>query len=168
MRLQTSAAAVATLAFTLTRAWAGLSGLYWHAEQDYISAHGRLELSSRNKVCTFIDKLECKVSEPGRLPIYYLVECDRNRRVCEAMSAKLLRGEPWIVKQEYRIVGWDTAHVSAVMNDPPYQCLAAELQINLNSREVIFTETYTKSVDKDAFCVPENVGQTSTYKLENY
>jgi hypothetical protein len=93
MMLQTIVAAVMTIAFTLTLAWAGLSDLYWHSEQDYISAHGRLELTSRNKVCTFIDKLECKVSEPGKLPIYYLVECDRSRRICEAMSAKLLRGE---------------------------------------------------------------------------
>jgi hypothetical protein len=35
-------------------------------------------------------------------------------------------------------------------------------------REVIFTESYTKSIENDAFCVAENVGQTTTYKLENY
>ena len=101
--------------FTLlpTSAFAGLDGINWHSEQDYISAHGRLELTSNNKFCTFIDKLECKVREPGKLPIYYLLECDRNRRICEAVSAKLLRGEPWLVKQEYRITEWDAGHVSA-------------------------------------------------------
>ena len=42
------------------------------------------------------------------------------------------------------------------------------LQIDLGGREVVFTESYTKSIENDAFCVPENVGQTTTYKLENY
>ena len=31
-----------------------------------------------------------------------------------------------------------------------------------------YTETYTKSIENDAFCVPENVGRTTTYKLDNY
>ena len=75
--------------FLPTSAFAGLDGINWHSEQDYISAHGRLELTSNSKFCTFIDKLECKVREPGKLPIYYLLECDRNRRICEAVSAKL-------------------------------------------------------------------------------
>jgi hypothetical protein len=65
MRLRTVIIVVTAAAVTLTSALAGLNGLYWHSEQDYISAHGRLELTSRNKVCTFIDKLDCKVSEPA-------------------------------------------------------------------------------------------------------
>jgi hypothetical protein len=84
------------------------------------------------------------------------------------VSAKLLRGEPWLVKQEYRITEWDAGHVSSTMEDPPYQCLVAGLRIDLDGREVVFTETYTKSIENDAFCVPENVGHTTTYKLENY
>jgi hypothetical protein len=27
----------------------------------------------------------------------------QRRRICEAVSAKLLRGEPWLVKQEYQV-----------------------------------------------------------------
>ena len=42
------------------------------------------------------------------------------------------------------------------------------LQIDFGAREVVFTETYTKSIENDAFCVPENVGRTITYKLDNY
>jgi hypothetical protein len=168
MTWQAMTAVFTIFTFLPTSAFAGLDGINWHSEQDYISAHGRLELTSNSKFCTFIDKLECKVREPGKLPIYYLLECDRNRRICEAVSAKLLRGEPWLVKQEYRITEWDAGHVSASMKDPPYQCLVAGLRIDLDGREVVFTETYTKSIENDAFCVPENVGHTTTYKLENY
>jgi hypothetical protein len=159
---------VTFLTLTFTSAFAGLDGINWHADTEYISAHGRLELTSKSKLCTFIDKLECTLREPGKLSIYYLLECDRSRRICEAISAKLLHGEPWLVKQEYQITEWDTGHVSAIMKDPPYQCLVTGLQINLGGREVVFTETYTKTIENDAFCVPENVGQTTTYKLENY
>ena len=165
---QTIIVVVTTLTFTLTSAFAGLDGINWHSDSDYISPHGRLELTSNSKLCTFIAKLECTVKDPGKLSIYYLLECDRNRRICEAVSAKLLRGEPWLVKQEYRITEWDAGHVSATMKDPPYQCLVAGLRIDLDGREVVFTETYTKSIENDAFCVPENVGHTTTYKLENY
>jgi hypothetical protein len=106
MMLQTMTAVFTIFTFLPTSAFAGLDGINWHSEQDYISAHGRLELTSNHKFCTFIDKLECKVREPGKLPIYYLLECDRNRRICEAVSAKLLRGEPWLVKtriSDYRM-----------------------------------------------------------------
>jgi hypothetical protein len=164
MTWQAMTAVFTIFTFLPTSAFAGLDGINWHSEQDYISAHGRLELTSNNKFCTFIDRLECKVREPGKLPIYYLLECDRNRRICEAVSAKLLRGEPWLVKQEYRITEWDAGHVSASMKDPPYQCLVAGLRIDLDGREVVFTETYTRSIENDAFCVPENVGHTTTYK----
>jgi len=141
MTWQAMTAVFTIFTFLPTSAFAGLDGINWHSEQDYISAHGRLELTSNNKFCTFIDKLECKVREPGKLPIYYLLECDRNRRICEAVSAKLLRGEPWLVKQEYRITEWDAGHVSSTMKDPPYQCLVAGLRIDLDGREVVFTET---------------------------
>jgi hypothetical protein len=165
---QTIIVVVTTLTFTLTSAFAGLDGINWHSDSDYISAHGRLELTSNSKLCTFIAKLECTVKDPGKLSIYYLLECDRSRRICEAVSAKVLRGEPWLVKQEYQITEWDTGHVSAIMKDPPYQCLVTGLQIDFGAREVVFTETYTKSIENDAFCVPENVGRTITYKLDNY
>ena len=62
-----------------------------------------------------------------------------------------MRGEPWLVKQEYQITEWDTGHVSAIMKDPPYQCLVTGLQIDFGAREVVFTETYTKSIENDAF-----------------
>jgi hypothetical protein len=35
--------------FLPTSAFAGLDGINWHSEQDYISAHGRLELTSNSK-----------------------------------------------------------------------------------------------------------------------
>jgi hypothetical protein len=165
---QTMIVVVTTLTFTLTSAFAGLDGINWHSDNDYISAHGRLELTSNSKLCTIIGKLECTVKEPGKLSIYYLLECDRGRQVCEAVSAKVLRGEPWLVKQEYQITERDTGHISAIMKDPPYQCLVTGLQIDFGSRDVVFTETYTKSIENDAFCVPENVGRTTTYKLDNY
>ena len=79
-----------------------------------------------------------------------------------------MRGEPWLVKQEYQITEWGIGHVSAIMKDPPYQCLVTGLQIDFGAREVVFTETYTKSIENDALCVPENVGRTTTYKLDNY
>ena len=121
MSLQTMIVVATTLTFTLTSAFAGLDGINWHSENDYISAHGRLELTNHSKLCTFIGKLECTAKEPGNLSIYYLLECDRSRRICEAVSAKLMRGEPWLVKQEYQITEWDTGHVSAIMKAPPYQ-----------------------------------------------
>ena len=165
---QTIIVVVTTLRFTLTSAFAGLDGINWQSDSDYISAHGRLELTSNSKLCTFIGKLECTAKDPGKLSIYYLFECDRSRRICEAVSAKVLRGEPWLVKQEYQITEWGTGHVSAIMKDPPYQCLVTGLQIDFGAREVVFTETYTKSIENDALCVPENVGRTTTYKLDNY
>ena len=165
---QTIIVVVTTLTFTLTSAFAGLDGINWHSDSDYISAHGRLELTSNSKLCTFIGKLECTAKDPGKLSIYYLFECDRSRRICEAVSAKVLRGEPWLVKGEYQITEWGTGHISAIMKDPPYQCLVTGLQIDFGAREVVFTETYAKSIENDAFCVPENVGRTTTYKLDNY
>jgi hypothetical protein len=35
------------------------------------------------------------------------------------------------------------------MKDPPYQCLVAGLRIDLDGREVVFTETYTKSIENE-------------------
>ena len=35
-------------------------------------------------------------------------------------------------------------------------------------QEAIFTETYTKSVRGHPSCLPQNIGLTTTYKLENY
>ena len=74
---QTIIVVVTTLTFTLTSAFAGLDGINWHSDSDYISAHGRLELTSNSKLCTFIGKLECTAKDPGKLSIYYLFECDR-------------------------------------------------------------------------------------------
>jgi hypothetical protein len=48
-------------------------------------------------------------------------------------------------------------------------CISETLQIDLDGKEVIFTQTITKVMQSDRlFCVPENIGHTETYKLEDY
>jgi hypothetical protein len=57
---------VTFLTLTFTSAFASLDGINWHSDKEYISAHGRLELTSKSKLCTFIDKLDCTVRESGK------------------------------------------------------------------------------------------------------
>ena len=46
---------VTFLTLMFTSAFAGLDGINWHADKEYISAHGRLELTRKSRLCTFID-----------------------------------------------------------------------------------------------------------------
>jgi hypothetical protein len=154
--------------FTASSAFAGLAGFNWYSDENYVRVIGRTQRTSNTKFCsTFFGKLECKVTESGK-PDYYLLECDRNRRVCTGVQAVILPpGEPWLAKVEYRIGEWNHERVFAIMSSM-HPCVVTTLQIDLDSKEVVFTETYTKSVKDDPICIPENIGHTTTYRLENY
>ena len=163
------------LIFTVTAgtAFAGLDGIDWYSDENYVSATGRSRVTSETKFCSkFSGELECKDIEHD--PEYYLVECHRQRRVCEVIFAKLMssrersrfpNGEPYLFKHEYQITQWTNGRVSA---DFPHACAATTLQIDVLSKEVFFTITYTKTLKGDPFCIQENLGHTTTYKLEKY
>jgi hypothetical protein len=112
------------------------------------------------------EKVECKVRESSQ-PIYYLLECSRARRACDGVQSLILdSGAPSLVKVGFRISEWTRERISAIMTST-HPCIVTTLQIDLESKEVILTDTYTKSTDYP-FCVPENIGRTETYKLEDY
>jgi hypothetical protein len=134
----------------------GLANLNWVATENYIQVIGRSKITSSTKFCSRISgKLECELVEPK--PDYYLLECDRNRGICDGVRIVTFGSEPRPVKVEYRISEWSYKRVSATLYDP-HPCMVTTLQIDLDSKEVVFTETYTKIVKNDSFSVPENVG----------
>ncbi len=160
--------ALAVFSISAGTAFTGLAGLNWDSDENYVRVNGKTQILNQSQFCTRLTgKVECKITKPAR-PDYFLIECDRNRRICDgAMAVILPNGEPWLTKIEYQITKWTTERVSAVPSSV-HRCLVTALQIDLGSKEVIFTETYTKALENDPICIPENIGHTTTYKLENY
>jgi hypothetical protein len=161
------------IAFGARAAIAGLGGLGWlFADSTSIELRGKTSIKSANgKFCsTLSGKLECRIvdwADPDRKPDYYLLKCDRSRRTCAGtMVAILPSGDPWPTEVEYRTTEWTDERVLAVQSF--HRCVVTTLQIDLSSKEALFTETYTKTVKGDHTCIPENIGHTVTYKLENY
>jgi hypothetical protein len=160
--------AFAIFTVTASAAFAGLHG-HWYSGEDYLHVNGRSRITGDpTKFCVkFSGQLECAAHDPGK-PDYYVLECDRNRRTCDGALAVILPGgEPWLAKIEYQISSWTPERITA---NPvsPHRCVVTTLQIDLDSKEVIFTETHTKTIQNDATCIPENIGHTTTYKLEDY
>jgi hypothetical protein len=167
-------ASIATLAISMFAApavVAGLTGQNWFANSTSVELHGKTSIPSANgKFCsTLSGKLECKITDwEHRKPNYYLLRCDRNRGSCTGTMAVILpTGHPWLTEIEYRVTDWTDEHVLAIL-DNTHPCVVTTLQIDLSSKEVLITETYTKSVEWYPTCTPENIGYTVTYKLENY
>jgi hypothetical protein len=170
-------ASIATLAIIITfaarAAVAGLAGLNWLADSTSIQLRGKTSIPSANgKFCTTLSgKLECRIMDWGdrdRKPDYYLLKCDRSRRICAGTMVVILpTGDPLPTELEYRITEWTDERVLAVLKSF-HPCVVTTLQIDLSSKEALFTEMYTKTVKGDHTCIPENIGHTVTYKLENY
>jgi hypothetical protein len=149
---------------------APLVGYNWFADKDTIQVIGKTSISSSNgKFCSSSSgKLECGTLENSHKPDYYLLVCERNRGICDGTIAViLLSGEPWMAKTEYEIKEWTPERVIAVRSSL-HACVVTTMLIDLKAQEVLFTETYTRYVEQDPFCIPENIGHTTTYKLENY
>jgi hypothetical protein len=170
--LQASIATLAIFTDTAGAAFAGLHGSDWYADEDYVRIMGRARLAMQStKFCSrVLGELECKddKAEPSK-PDYYLLECDRNRGVCEGTQAIMSpSGEPWMTKIEFKIISWTREHITATPTNFFHRCVESTLQIDLDSKEVILAETWTKFLKDGTFCIPENLGHTTTYKLEDY
>ena len=170
-RIHISVAAIALVTLTASGAFARLAGVNWFTDENRVVLRGKTNTpNDSGKFCsTGSGKLECNIPDyRNRKPDYYLLECERSRLVCEGtMAIPLPSGEPWLVKVEYQILEWTTDHVIAVLSTL-HPCATTTLQIDLRGQEVLITETYTKSEAPHPFCVPENIGHTTTYRLENY
>jgi hypothetical protein len=109
-------ASIATLAIIITfaarAAVAGLAGLNWLADSTSIQLRGKTSIPSANgKFCTTLSgKLECRIMDWGdrdRKPDYYLLKCDRSRRICAGTMVVILpTGDPLPTELEYRITEW--------------------------------------------------------------
>jgi hypothetical protein len=165
-------AAIAFIVFTVSTstAFAGLHGQQWYAAEGYLQVHGRSRTTTGSPM--FCSKwLWCSVSQgSSSKPDYYLLECRRDRGICEGTLAVILPpgGEPWLTPIEFRIISWTPQRIIANPAPPWLGCISKTLQIDLDSKEVIFTETITKADKSDPICLPENIGYTETYKLEDY
>ena len=158
----------AILTVTAGTAFAGLRGHGWYSADGYLTAQGRTRTTSNPTFCSrFSGTLECTLPEEGT-PDYFLLECSRDRSICDGVLAIILpKGEPWMTMLEYRISSWTHERITATLVSD-HACVVSTLQIDLDGQEVLLTETWTKAVDDHPFCAPENVGRTTTYKLEDY
>jgi hypothetical protein len=171
LNVQKLLAAIALTTLTASSAFPRLAGFHWLASDTSIQIIGKTSIPNGNrKFCTAWEgKVECKDREyQGSKPDYYLLDCDRNRRVCAGTMAVILpSGDPWLKQIEYEITKWTPEHVIAVSTFF-HRCVTTTLQIDLSAQEVLFTETYTRSLSTDPLCIPENIGYTTTFKLESY